>query len=209
MSKASTELIPTRASLINRLKDLEDQSGWQEFFDTYWKLVYGVARKAGLSDAEAQDVVQEVMASVAKDMPTFKFDPARGSFKSWLLIKTRWKIVSQFREREPRARMEGVDDSNGTQSDPIQRLADPASLVPDAIWETEWQESLFAAAFANVKPKLDPEKSQIFDFYAMKGWKAEKVSTIFRVPIEHVYMVKHRVTESIEAEVRRLERETT
>src|SRR5436309_5543177 len=78
MSGQRDELIPTRASLLARLKDWKDHSSWQEFFDIYWKLIYGVARKAGLNDDEAQDVVQETMASVAKHMPTFKYDPAVG-----------------------------------------------------------------------------------------------------------------------------------
>src|SRR6266498_1052034 len=100
------ELIPTRATLLQRLKDWQDRSSWQEFFDTYWKLIYGVARKAGLTDAEAQDVVQETLVSVAKHMPTFNYDPALGSFKAWLLNMTRWRMISQFRKRastvEPR-----------------------------------------------------------------------------------------------------------
>jgi hypothetical protein len=90
MPQHRDELIPTRASLINRLKDWQDQTSWQEFFDTYWKLVYGVARKAGLTDAESQDVVQITLTAVAKHMPTFQYDRAIGSFKAWLLIKTRW-----------------------------------------------------------------------------------------------------------------------
>ena len=57
--------IATRASLLVRLKDREDQASWQEFFDTYWRLIYSVATKAGLNDAEAQDVVQETVISVA------------------------------------------------------------------------------------------------------------------------------------------------
>ena len=55
------EFIPTRASLLSRLKDWEDQTSWREFFDTYGRLIYGVARKAGLADAEAQDAVQETL----------------------------------------------------------------------------------------------------------------------------------------------------
>jgi len=62
------ELIPTRRSLLSRLKDWDDQESWKDFFDTYWKLVYGVAIKAGLSDQEAQDVVQETVLSVADVM---------------------------------------------------------------------------------------------------------------------------------------------
>lgn len=209
MSHNKDEILATRASLLERMKNWQDETSWQVFFDTYWKLIHGVARKAGLTEAESQDLVQEVMAAVAKDMPSFKYDPAKGSFKSWLLIKTRWKIVEQFRKRGPQAKDPARPGQTDAGTDLVERIPDPASLVPDAIWEDEWKESLFTAALAKVKPKLDPEKAQIFDFYAIKGWKAEKVAETFHVPVEHVHMTKHRVKEMIEAEVQRLERETT
>jgi len=91
--------IPTRRSLLTRLKNWDDQEGWREFFDTYWNLIYGVAIKAGLGDAEAQDVVQETVIAVAKKMQDFHYDPSIGTFKSWLLHTTRWKIADQFRKR--------------------------------------------------------------------------------------------------------------
>ena len=69
----------TRSSLIRRLHDGDDQAGWQEFFDTYWKLIFAVATKAGLSDAEARDVVQETAVSVAQSLQTGQYDRARGS----------------------------------------------------------------------------------------------------------------------------------
>src|SRR3989442_10370158 len=99
--------LQTRWSLIGRLKDMDDQQSWQEFFDAYWKLIYSVALKAGLSDAEAQDVVQETVISVAKKMPEFNADPAAGSFKSWLLTLTRWRIVDQARKRQAQANPDG------------------------------------------------------------------------------------------------------
>src|SRR2546428_8372646 len=98
MAHHSDELIPTRASLINRLKNWQDQSSWQEFFDIYWKLIYGVARRAGLNDAEAQDIVQETMVAVARHIPDFKYDPAIGTFKTWLLNMTRWRITDAARK---------------------------------------------------------------------------------------------------------------
>lgn len=209
MSHKKDEILATRASLLERMKNWQDETSWQDFFNSYWKLIYGVARKSGLSDTEAQDVVQEVMAAVAREMPGFKYDPAKGSFKSWLLIKTRWKIVDQFRKRGPLAKEPLHSGATEYGTDPVEQLPDPASLVPDAIWEDEWKESLFAVAMAKVRPKLDPEKAQIFDFYAIKGWKAEKVAEAFHVSVEHVHMTKYRVKEMIEAEVRRLERQGT
>src|SRR2546426_12491692 len=101
MHEDADPLIPTRATLLQRLKDWQDQPSWQEFFDTYWRLIYGVARKAGLTESEAEDVVQETMFSVAKHMPSFKYDPAIGSFKGWLLTLTRWRIIFPLGKRGP------------------------------------------------------------------------------------------------------------
>ncbi len=66
--------------------------GWKQFFETYWKVIYGAAIKAGLTDAEAQDVVQDTLIEVARKMGALKYDPALGSFKGWLLKLTRWRV---------------------------------------------------------------------------------------------------------------------
>jgi len=94
-------LLPTRRSLLDRLRDWEDQASWRDFFNTYWKFIYSVALRSGLSDQEAEDVVQETVLSVAKKMPEFVYDPARCSFKGWLMHVTRLRIVDQLRRRQP------------------------------------------------------------------------------------------------------------
>src|SRR6185436_2740701 len=85
-------LVPTRQSLLSRLRDCEDQEGWREFFDTYWRLIYKVAREAGMDDSRAQDVVQTTFIYLSRRMPRFRYDRARGSFKAWLLRVTRSRI---------------------------------------------------------------------------------------------------------------------
>ena len=70
-------LLATRLSLIERLADWKDQARWQQFYDTYWRLIYGVARQSGLTDAEAQDVVQETVITVAKNIT--KYERAAGA----------------------------------------------------------------------------------------------------------------------------------
>lgn len=207
MKQIRDELIPTRASLIHRLKDWRDNSSWREFFDTYWKLIYGVARRAGLSDTEAQDVVQETMVSVAKHMPTFKYDPAIGSFKAWLLTMTRWRIIAQFRKRGSVIHPAQDSDRNGTAL--VERIVDPADQTLDAVWEAEWEQNLLEAAIAKVKRRIEPEKYQIFDFYVNKDWPPAKVAERFQVSVDQVYLVKHRITEAIKCEVKRLQAEVT
>src|SRR6266852_6048825 len=104
MSGPEDDFLPTRRSLLSALKQWDDQESWRDFFNTYWKLIYSVAIKAGLSDQEAEDVVQETVISVAKKMGDFKYDPAVCSFKGWLLRITRFRIIDQLRKRQPALR---------------------------------------------------------------------------------------------------------
>ncbi len=202
------ELIRTRVTLLERMKNLDDQSSWQEFFNIYWRLIYGFARKSGLNEAEAKDALQDTMVSVAKNLPKFKYNRELGTFKGWLLTQTRWRIVDQKRKRGPIAphHHEG-DDPNRTAT--IERVPDENSPDLDAIWEADWEKNLYAAALERVKRNLDPQKIQIFDFYVRREWPPEKVAQTFNIKVDQVYLVKNRVTELLREEIRRLEREAT
>ncbi len=208
MAKNEDDSNRTRATLLDRLKNWEDQSSWQEFFDIYWKLIYRFARKAGLTDAEAQDVVQDTLVAVAKHMPTFKYDPTVGSFKAWLLNLTRWRIVDQFRKRGPIA-PHSPDAGDTSRTATVERVPDEKSPDWESLWETDWQQTVFEAAMNRVRRQLDPQKFQIFDFYVNHEWPPDKVAQAFNVAVNQVYLVKNRVTEMLREEVRRLEMEVT
>lgn len=198
-------LAATRRSLVDRLANWDDQRRWQEFFDTYWKLIYSAARKSGLTDAEAQEVVQETVITVAKKIDKLRYDPAIGSFKGWLLQITRWRIVDQFRKRQPgeAKRARPIDDRLTAT---IERVPDSNIVDLDALWEKEWQDNLFAAAITRVKKKVDPKQFQIFDCYVRKEWPAQKVADQLRVSVGQVYLVRHRVTALLKKEIRALEK---
>jgi RNA polymerase sigma factor (sigma-70 family) len=210
MASGADELIPTRVTLIQRLKNWQDQSSWQEFFDTYWKLIYDHAVRNGLNDAEAQDVVQETLIDVARHMPGFKYDPAIGSFKSWLFRLVQWRITDQYRKRLPLA----VDpptplDQAGHGTDALDRVPDLKNALPDAAWDLKWEENLLVAALARVKRRVDPQKYQLFDCAVNKEWASDKVAQTFGVEVEQVYQAKHRVTNAIREELDRLRRDLT
>jgi len=193
----------TRKSLVDRLADPGDHARWQEFFDTYWKLIYGFARKSGLTESEAQEAVQETLITVARKIDTLKYDPAAGSFKGWLLHITRWRIADQFRKRLPAAIPPADDDSRTAF---IDREPDPAGNELEALWDREWRENLLEAAMERVRKRVDPRQFQIFDCYVVKGWEAGKVARELRVNVAQVYLARHRVGAQIRAEVRALER---
>lgn len=197
------ELIPTRTTLLARLKDWQDQSSWQDFFDTYWQLIYGVAVKGGLTETEAQEAVQETMISVARQMPSFKYDRKNGSFKAWLMNTTRWRIADQFRKRQHWGTSSASADGDAKEQ-PLDELIEQAAENVERVWEEEWEENLLAAAVTRVRRRLAPRRYQIFDFYVNKGWPPEKVAEAFGISVPQVYLAKHRVVTMIKREVERL-----
>ena len=144
--RENLELIPTRQSLLSRLRDWNDQDNWKVFFDTYWRIIYNAAVKAGLTDAEAQDVVQETVVSVMKSMPDFKYDVQKGSFKGWLLRLTNWRIADQLRKRQRGITRGNLEPRTSTRTATIERVADPASAQLEARWDVEWEQNLMEAA---------------------------------------------------------------
>jgi RNA polymerase sigma factor (sigma-70 family) len=193
----------TRRSLVERLVNCSDRRVWQEFFDTYWKLIYSVARKSGLSDAEAQDVVQETIITVSRKIDKLRYDPSVGSFKGWLLHMTRWRIADQFRKREPACADQPTIDE-GRRTAPIDRIADGFDI--ETVWDEEWRGHLLEAAMNRVKKRVDPKQFQIFDCYVVREWPAQKVAQQLRVNIAQVYLAKHRVSALVRHEIEALEK---
>jgi len=202
--------LPTHWTLIHRLRDRDDQESWREFFETYWRLIYGAALKAGLTETEAQEVVQETVITVAKGLKHFEADPARGSFKGWLLHTTRWKIADQFRKRvgaPPEGQPPGDrgSDTRERQTSTEDQIPDPNGLVLEAVWDAEWAETLKAAALQRVKAKVDPLEYQIFDLCVLRGNAPGTVAAKLGVKPWKVYFAQRRVGRLLQMEVRKLE----
>src|SRR5262249_1785603 len=206
MPRPADQLNRTRATLLARLANWDDRASWQEFFDIYWKLIYSVARRSGLTDAEAQDVVQDTMVAVARHMPTFKYDPAIASVKGWILNLTRWRVIDEMRRRVPRA-IRRESTGTVTETATVEKLHDSSNKDLEAAWELEWEEALLEAALSKLKRRVDPKKYQIFDMYVNKNWAPEKVASTFGISIDQVYLTKHRLIELVKTEVDRLRKE--
>jgi RNA polymerase sigma-70 factor (ECF subfamily) len=209
MSRSVEDPLPTRWSLIQRLKNPEDQEGWNAFFEMYQGLIFGVAMRAGLGEPEAREVVQDTLVSVHQNIGQFEADPALGSFKCWLLRLTQWRIADQFRRRpraEPPAQGQPADATSRTST--VERIPDPHCDL-EAIWETEWKQNLLSLALKLIRTKVDPEQFQIFDFYALRNWPLIKVTRVLGVNAGQVYLAKHRISKMLKHEVERLTREMT
>ena len=206
----------TRKSLIARLENWEDQRTWDEFYRTYWRLIYSVALKAGLREDEAWDVVQETILSIAKQSKKNIYNPEQGSFKLWLWNMTRWRINDQFRKRKKDTAMLMNPDAGESQEHPIDKIPDEGKNNFDQVWEREWQNNLLQldaklclyllqAALERVKAKVSPKQFQIFDYYVLREWDAAKVRRQLGVTIAQVYLAKHRVGSVLKKELQFLQ----
>ena len=194
----------TRKSLIARLDNWEDQKTWDEFYQTYWRLIYSVALKSGLRNDEALDAVQETILSIAKQSKKKLYDPEQGSFKTWLMNMTRWRINDQFRKRKKDTAMAGGTWDDTRKTDVIDRFEDPKGDLLERMWDVEWKKNLADAALARTKAQVSPRQYQIFDYYVVKQWDAKKVQEHLGVSMAQVYLAKHRVGAVLKKELAKL-----
>jgi RNA polymerase sigma factor (sigma-70 family) len=207
MDHNEKSFLPTRESLLVRLKSWEDQEGWRDFFSAYWRLIYTAALKAGLNDSEAQDVVQDTVVAIARKMKDFRYDPAVDSFKGWLLYHTRMRIALEYRRRErERAGLERLP-RNAEWLAEAEQGPELKSVELDEHWNREWEQNLWEAAIARVKKEISPKQFQMFSLYVLKEHSAEDVAKSLGVTAAQVYLAKHRITALLRKELDRLRRE--
>src|SRR5881396_662212 len=219
MIVSDADSIPTRQSLLARLKDVGDQESWREFFDTYWRLIHATALKAGLTETEAQEVVQEVMIAAAKKMPEFTYDPGKDSLKGWLLAVTRWKVADQFRKREKVEQASSLRgavskeagrmpaplfDDDTARTATVERVPDPCGAEIEVIWEGEWRTNLLRAALARVRNRVNPAHYEMYHLHVVQGLSPRDTARTLGVSSAAVYLAKHRVGRLVKAELRRL-----
>lgn len=194
----------TRASLLMRVHQWDDATSWSEFYRLYRKLIYGLARRSGLAHADAEDVTQDVFKRVAETIHQFESDPARGSFRGWLMNLTRWRITDKFR-RQPQGRAAPTParDDTSTRTTTINRLPDEANRQ-DADWELDWQRHLLDAACERLARNTKARHFQAFDLYVRQRRSALQVARELDMNVATVYLVGHRLTKELKAEVARL-----
>jgi RNA polymerase sigma factor (sigma-70 family) len=180
------EIPPTRASLLVRLRNRQDDSAWAQFVELYAPVVYGYARKQGLQDADAADLSQEVLRAVAGAISRLEYDSRRGSFRNWLFTVVRRKLSSWRRACTARP-----DGSNPTDAQQLLEQS-PAPEGQDA-WEAEWEQRLFAWACTEVRREVTDTTWQAFWRTAIEDQPGKQVAADLDISIAAVYNARSRV----------------
>ena len=188
----------TRVTLLTRIRDGQDAEAWREFVQIYGPVVYRFARNRGLQDADAADLMQDVMRSVARNAGKMEYDPARGTFRGWLYTVTRNKIYNFLSGQRHRPRATGDADARE------QLEATPAREEegPDADWEKEYQRRLTDRAMDRVKGEFQPATWRAFWETAVDGKAAAEVGAGLKMSVGAVYVAKSRVLARLRDEVK-------
>lgn len=178
----------TRESLIIRLPSATDAEAWQEFAEIYEPHLYRFARRRGLQDADAQELVQNVFLSVAKAVAGWRPDPDRGKFRAWLFRIARNHVVNILRKRRP-------DQGTGrtTLLASLQELSSNWEQAADERLEDDYRKELFRTAAAEVKQAVKPATWQAFWMSSVEGKAIEKVAEELGVTTGSIYISRSRV----------------
>ncbi len=192
----------TRPSLLVRLREPRDERAWEEFLEIYTPLLYHLARRKGLQDADAADLAQEVFRAVAKAIDRYDPDPARGSFRAWLFRIARNLIINQVvaRRRHP----PGVGDD-------VDRLLEqhPAPSEEQASdFLVEYRRRLFAWAAERVRGEFREPTWRAFWMAGVEGLPAKEVAEALGMPVGAVYHNKSRVMARLRHRIEQVEGET-
>jgi RNA polymerase sigma-70 factor (ECF subfamily) len=162
--------------------------------------------KSGLSASEAEEVVQETVISVAKKMPSFEYDPARCTFKSWLKHVTRLRITDQFRKRKPGDARAASRDHLESGTATVDRIPDPHGDVLERIWDEEWEGNLTGAALERVKARAKAVQYQMFYLHVVEQIPALRVARMLGASLGRVYFACRQVGKMVKEERLRLEK---
>lgn len=186
----------TRASLLVRLRDPQDHDAWQQFFRVYASVVYGFARRRGLQDADAADLMQDVLRRIALSAGKWNYDPRKGKFRAWLFTITRHRLYDFLRRQQNQVAGTGASDVQQV----LDQRAGPDNPV-EAGWDADYDRGIVRWAMERVRPEFQEATWQAFWQTAVDGQSPKEVAARLHMSAGAVYVAKSRVLARLRSEV--------
>ncbi len=187
----------TRSSVIRAVADTENEAAWQRLFDLYAGFVFSIARSKGLREEDADDVVQVVFADLARNLPTFQYDRAKGKFRSYLTGLVHWRVMDKLKA--------GKRDADLKAS--FWEEAKAAMTEDDGFSEREWQAAALEEALRRIKADIRPEHYSAFVASAVEGQDTETVTKLYGLSRDNLYQIRTRLTAKLREAVAKVSEE--
>lgn len=175
----------TRSSVLRAVADTANEAAWQRLFDLYAGFVFSIARSKGLRSEDADDIVQVVFADLARNLPTFQYDRAKGKFRSYLTGLVHWRIMDRLKSGKRDADLKAAF---------WEETKAAASSADEDFAEREWQAAAMEEALRRIRPDVRPEHYAAFVASAVEGQDAETVMRLYGLSRDNLYQIRKRLT---------------
>ena len=191
-----TRIPDTRASLLMRIQDPDNTAAWMEFVAIYRPVIYRMARHRGFQDADAQDVVQQVLIRVNKSIDDWNPD-LDSRFRSWLRTVTRNTIVDVIRTKRP-------DRGKGGSSVVRRMNAEPAKSTAEEI-EHEYRRELFRRAANDIKHEFETQTWDAFQATMIDREPVPATAARLNKSIAAIYAARSRIMQRLKQRIKELD----
>ncbi len=189
----------TRHSLLKGMRGGKDEAAWRRFCHAYTPMLLMIGRRYNLSDADADEIISETICAVHRHFSDFDdpFDKAKGSFRGWLGILVKNKVIDAWRKKNRYATVQIHENQPDT------KMAEDF----EKLYEREWRINLLSRAMEEAKTCLVPTVYQAFVLYAIQGQRPDDVARLLSIAPGTVFVYKRRALIMIRRIVNRLMKE--
>ena len=196
------EPLNTRLTLLQKIKNSQDDQSWEEFVDYYQGYIYAVVLNMNINYHDTQDLVQAVLLKAWKNLPTFEYDPGKGRFRGWLTTVTK-NTVKRFLQKKARQ----LENCENEKKEELQEYLSEVALPDiDDIAQREWEAYISKMAWENISIDLAETVRDVFE-RLMNGEKPKNIAEEFGFAENTVHVYKKRVQKRMFKEILRLEAE--
>ena len=190
----------TRLTLIQKIKDTDNSSGWEDFVSVYKTMIINWATYMGCTHSMADDVFQESIISLLRNLPDFEYSPSKGRFRGYLKTLVYRRVKDAFRRKKLVYENEfDIDGQN--HRDYIENISD-TNEPEEAQIDLMWTSSIVSHALKNAISKVDSQTYESFDLYAVQELPINEVCRQLGIDKEGtVYQQKSRFLKLVSKEL--------
>ena len=185
----------TSLSLLGRARRPDDAESWQRLVSLYTPLLKAWMRRSFLQDADVDDLVQEVLLTVSRELPNFEHSGRPGAFRHWLRTVAVHRLQHHWRSRQQQPLARGASSF----LDELNQLEDDASAASRE-WNAEHDRHVVSQLLEQVRPRFQPQTWEAFRRQMLDGQRPDAVAAQMGIPIQAVYVARSRVLSALRRE---------
>ena len=185
----------TSLSLLARAQSDASDDAWQQVAGLYASLLRSWLTRFEVPATDADDLIQEVLLTVSRELPRFEHSGCAGAFRSWLRTILVHRLRDFWRSRKYRPAATG----GSTWAEQLEQLADESSNASRE-WNLEHDRHVMARLLESVQPRFEAKTWEAFHRQMFDGQRADVVAAVLGMPLNSVYVARSRVLSTLRRE---------